>query len=125
MFLSREIDINCVNTKIYINNRVKRIIFSKYTSNLKTTISHRSRRTLGLLLLLFEFNIFSFIKDKIENITYTPISRDQYQYTPTNDSSVYWSRDTGVYMYLVLRLVVYLLNIIRLSLLFLYKILYI
>ena len=31
-------------------------IFSKYATNLKTTISRRSLKTLGLLLLLFEFN---------------------------------------------------------------------
>ena len=59
VFLSREIDIKLcqVYTKIdpykilYKNSRFKRIIFSKYTTNLNTTISQRSLRNLGLLLL--------------------------------------------------------------------------
>ena len=35
------------------------------------TISQRSLSNLGLLLLLFKFNNFSFIKDMIENINCT------------------------------------------------------
>ena len=67
-----------IHTKIYIyitfckkNSRFKRIIFSKYTINLKTTISQRSLRNLNLLLLLFEFNKFLFLIDLIDNIINT------------------------------------------------------
>ena len=42
------------------SNFLEQIIFSKYATNLKTTISKRSLRHLGLLLLLLEFNNFSF-----------------------------------------------------------------
>jgi len=97
IFLSREIDIKLckIYTKIYIYkmlykiSRFKRIIFRKSTTNLKTTISKRSLRNLGLLLLSFEFNNFSFIKDIINNIIYTSVSRDSH----LNGSAVYWSRD--------------------------------
>ena len=76
IFLSREIDIKlCQIYKkisiykiVYKNIRFKQIIFSKY---LKTTISQRSLSNLGLLLLLFEFNNFSFLIDIIDNIIYT------------------------------------------------------
>ena len=67
---------------LYKTSRFKRIIFRKSTTNLKTMISQRSLKNLGLLLLSFEFNNFSFIKDIINNII------------PTNDNAVYWSRDT-------------------------------
>ena len=85
MFMSREINIKLcqIYTKIYIykilykNSRFQRIIISKYTTNLKTTLSQRSLRDLGLHLLLFENNIFSFIKDIIDNIICTSVSRDQ------------------------------------------------
>ena len=53
------------------------IIFSKYTTNLKTTISQRSLRNLGLLLLLFEFYNFSFLIDIIDNIINMSISCNQ------------------------------------------------
>ena len=59
-----------INKILYKNSRFERIIFSKYTSNLKTTISKGSLRNLGLLLLLFEINHFSFIKDLIDNIIF-------------------------------------------------------
>ena len=62
---------------LYKNSRFKRNIFSKYTTNLKTTISQRSLRNLGLLLFLFEFNNFSFIKHIIDKTIYTSISRDK------------------------------------------------
>ena len=68
---------------LYKNSRFKKIIFSIYATSLKTTISQRSLKNLGLRLLLFEFNNFSYIK--------TSVSRDQ---TPTNDSAVSLSRDT-------------------------------
>ena len=67
---------------LYKTSRFKRIIFRKSTTNLKTMISQRSLKNLGLLLLSFEFNNFSFIKDIINNII------------PTTDNAVYWSRDT-------------------------------
>ena len=61
---------------LYKNCMFKQIIFTKYTTNLKTSISQRSLRNLYLLLLLFEFNNFSFGKDIIENIIYASVSRD-------------------------------------------------
>jgi len=70
MFLSREIDIKLykIYTKtykckmLYKIRSIKQIKFNKHAINLKMTISHsqRSLRNSGLLLLLFEFNIFSF-----------------------------------------------------------------
>ena len=54
--------------------RFQRIIFRKYTTNLKTTISQRSLRNLGLLLLLFEFIYI------IDNIINTFVSCDQNSY---------------------------------------------
>ena len=82
MFLSLEIDIKLcqIYIKIYIykilykNSRFKWIIFIKYTTNLKTMISQRSLRNLNLLLLLFEFNNFSFLIDIIDNIINTSVS---------------------------------------------------
>ena len=61
---------------LYKNSKFK---YSKYATNLKTTKSQRSLSNLGLLLLLFEFNNFSFLIDiyKIDNIIITSISRDQ------------------------------------------------
>ena len=60
MFLSREIDIklcqiyakNYIYKILYKNRRFKQIIFSKYATNLKTTISQRSLKNLGLDQLL-------------------------------------------------------------------------
>ena len=59
MFLSREMNIKLcqIYTKIHIyailynGCRFKQIIFSKYETNLKTTITQRSLKNLGLLLL--------------------------------------------------------------------------
>ena len=78
MFLSREIDIKRFKnyTKTYICKilhkirSIKQIILNKYATNLKTTISQRSLRNSNLLLLLFEFNNFSFLLDIIDNIIY-------------------------------------------------------
>ena len=58
MFLSREIDIKLrqIYTKIikyailYKSCSIEPIIFNKYATNLKATISHRSLRISGLLL---------------------------------------------------------------------------
>ena len=48
----------------------------QYTTNLKTAISQRSLiSNLCLILLLFEFNYFLLIEDKIDNIIDTSISR--------------------------------------------------
>ena len=85
MFLSREIDIklcqNYCKTYMYKTwyNRLglKQIIFSKYATNLKTTISQRSLKNSGLLLILFEFNHFSFLIDIIDNIIDVSVSSDQ------------------------------------------------
>ena len=66
----------------------KWIIFSKYTTNLKTAISKRSLRIISLVLLLF---LVIFIKDIIDNIIYVfyHVTR-----TPTNGRAVYWLRYT-------------------------------
>ena len=50
---------------------------SIWCSCLKTTISRRSLRNLGLPLLLFDFNNFSFLLDIIENIINTSVSCDK------------------------------------------------
>ena len=62
---------------MYKNSMFKQIIFSKYTTNLKTSISQRSLRNLGLLLSLFEFNNFSFLIGIIDNVINTSVSCDQ------------------------------------------------
>ena len=88
MFLSQEINIKlCQNyTKTHSYKiwykilSLKQIIFSKCTTNLKTTISQRSLKNSDLLLLLFAFNIFSFLIDIIDNIIVTSLSRDQNFY---------------------------------------------
>ena len=91
MFLSREIYLKlCQNYKkihiyIYI---FKQIIFSKYATNLKTIIFHRSLRLSGLLLL-FLFCILIDIFDNI--IAYSP---NHVNRTSANGSGIYWSRDT-------------------------------
>ena len=83
MFLSREIDIKRFQnyTKTYICKilhkirSIKQIIFNKYATNLKTTISQRSLRNSSLLLLLFEFNINDIIDNifmRLEHVTRTP-----------------------------------------------------
>ena len=79
MFLSKEIDIKlCQNyTKTYIYEilyevrSIKQIIFNKYATNLKMTISHRSMRISDLLLLQFFNFCFAFLIDIIDNITIT------------------------------------------------------
>ena len=78
MFLSRKIDIKLFKkyTKTYICKflykirSIKQIIFNKYATNLKTTISLRSLRNSSLLLLFFDYNNFSFLIDIIDNIIY-------------------------------------------------------
>ena len=85
MFLSREIDFKLcqIYTNIYLykilykNRRFKQIIFRKYATNLKMTISQRSLKKLRLRLLLFEFNNFSFKKNIIDNIIYTSVKSDK------------------------------------------------
>ena len=101
MFLSREIDIKpCqIYTKIhisailYISFSIRQIIFNKYATNLKTTISHRSLRISGLLLNNFFY--FAFLIDIIDIIIrYCP-----YYFTRTsaNGSAVYQSRNFRLY----------------------------
>ena len=78
MFLSREINIKLcqIYTKIHIDAilykrcSIEQVIFDKYATNLKTTISHRSQRNSSQLQLLFEYNNFSFLRDIINNIIY-------------------------------------------------------
>ena len=55
------------------------------------TISKRSLKNIGLLLL-FEYNNFSYKKDLMDNIIYTSLSRDQNSHQW--QSAVYWSHDT-------------------------------
>ena len=62
---------------LYKNSRFKKILFNKYATNLKTTISQRSLRSLGFLLILFECNNFSFLTDMIDNNSYRSVSCDQ------------------------------------------------
>jgi len=47
---------------------IKQIIFNKYTTNLKTTISHRSLRISGFLPFKFLNFYFAFLIDIIDNI---------------------------------------------------------
>ena len=49
-------------------------------------------RNLCLILLLFEFNFFLFIEDKIDNIIYTSISRDQKSHQWQCSILVTWYR---------------------------------
>ena len=90
------------------------------TTSLKTTISQRNLSNLGLLLLLLEFNNFLFLIDIIDNIIITSVSRDQnshqWQFSLVV-TCLFWD-------IVVLRLVAYLLNIIYLNLIFLFKMLY-
>ena len=53
---------------LYKIRSIKQIIFNKYATNLKITISQRSLRNSSLLLLFFECNNFSFLIDIIDNI---------------------------------------------------------
>ena len=103
MFLSREIVTKlCQNyTKTYIYKilhkirSIKQIIFNKYATNLKTTISHRSLRISDLLLLYFLNFYFAFLVDIIDNIiTYGLYSPYYVTRTSTNGRAVYWSCDT-------------------------------
>ena len=55
---------------------------------MKTTISQRSLRSSSLLLLLFEFNNFSFLIDKMDNIIIRP---QHVTRTQTNGSAVFLS----------------------------------
>jgi len=96
--LSREIDIKLCQmyTKIHIyailykSCRIKQIILNKYATNLKTTISDRSLRILGLLLFYFVFLI-----DIIDNIiTNSPYNPYYVTRTLANGSAVSLSRDT-------------------------------
>ena len=101
---------------LYKNSRFKRIIFSENTTNLKTTISQRSLRNLGLLLLLLKFNNFSFLLDiklHIYNIINTSCHVTR---TPTNCSAIWLWRDS------VTTAAFAVLNMIYLNLLFLYNI---
>ena len=49
---------------------IKQIIFNKYANILKTTIFQMSLRNSSLLILLCEFNSFSFLIDIVNNIIY-------------------------------------------------------
>ena len=96
IFLSREIDIKlCQIYTIHIyaisykSCNIILIIFIKYATNLKMTISHRSLRISGLLLFFF---ILIDINDKI--ISYSPCCPYYVTRTSANGSAVCWSRDT-------------------------------
>ena len=90
LFLSRKINIKLcqICKKICIqNSRFKRI--RKYTTDLKLTISHRSLRNLGLLVLLFKsffiFNGCNWKYNKYVRIMWTelPPIAVQYHYRVT------------------------------------------
>ena len=53
---------------LYKSCSIKQIIYSKYATNLKMTISHRSLRISGLLLSQFFILHFAFSIDVIDNI---------------------------------------------------------
>ena len=100
MFLSQKIDVKlCQNyTKTYkckilckIRN-IKQIMFNKYSTNLKTTISQWSLRNSGVLLILFELNNVSILIDITDDIR-----PDHVTSTPTNGSAVLLSRASGLY----------------------------
>ena len=131
MFLSWEFDIKLchfIQKCIYIYNILYKnrrlIIFSKYATNLKTTISQKSLKNLSFLLLLFKSNNFSFKKDTIDNIIYMFVTRDQnsYQWQCSILKVPYAKCLRFLWDIVVLRLVTYL---ICLNLRFLCKILYI
>ena len=65
------------NNIVYKICNIKQIIFNKYATNLKTTISQRSLRNSGQLLSLFELNNFSFLIDIIDDIIYASRTCDQ------------------------------------------------
>ena len=120
MILFREIDIKLcqIYTKIFIykilneNSRFKQIIFSKYTTNLKTAISQRSLRNLDLPLSLFKFDILKWIISiKNKNLLNSNNNRSKPKF-------IRLLRDIVVF-----RWVAYLLNMICLNLRFLHKIL--
>ena len=100
---------------LYNIRYIKQIIFNKYATNLKTIISQRSLRNLGVLLLIFEFNNFSILIDIINNNIYTfgPCHQNSSQwqcsivmclclYHVTSIVHCYWrefwSHDTDVYL---------------------------
>jgi len=75
MFLYREIDVKrcqnytktCVCKILYKIRNIKQIIFNKYKTNLKTTISEK----LWCASIIFEFNNFSILIDIIDNVIFT------------------------------------------------------
>ena len=102
MFLSRENDIKlCQNytkihiyTILYTSSRFKQIIFSKYATNLKTSMSQEPEYLRFALFIIFNF-YFAVLIDKIDNIiTYSPYNPYYFTRNLANGSAVYWSRDT-------------------------------
>ena len=103
---------------LYKIRSIKQIIFNKYATNLKTTISQRRLRNSSLLL--FEINNFSFLIDIIDNIIYASgachQNSNQWQcsiivmclrlYHVTNilhcQWREFWSRDTDVHLTYIL-----------------------
>ena len=100
---------------LYKNCCIKQITFNKYAINLKTTIFQRSLRNSSLLLLLFEFNSFSFLIDIIDNIFYAfTCHQNSNQWQCSNIVTClrlyhvtsilhcnwreFWSRDTDLYL---------------------------
>ena len=103
MYLSREIDIKVcqIYTKIHIyiyailnkSCSIKRMIFNKCATNLKTTISNRSLRISGLLLYYYIYLAFCIgIIDNI--ITYSPYSPYYVTRASANGSAVSLSSDS-------------------------------
>ena len=84
---------------MYKNLRFKQIISSKYTAHLKTTLFQKSLKNSGLLLI-FEFNIFSFLIDIIYNINESSVLRDQNSHQWQYSIFVTWYRRRHVNMIL-------------------------
>ena len=75
---------------LYKNSRIKQIIFSKYATNLKTTISQRSLSYLGLLLPMAD----QYTGHVIETET-----RDNHNSLPLVGGLVTWYRRINNYTY--------------------------
>ena len=120
---------------LYKISRFKQIIFSKYATNLKTTISQRSLNNLDFFLLLFGFNDLKDLIHKYNTWTRTwpelppmavnycchvspSLSHDQYTDLPLVGPKLL----RLLWDIVVFRLVAYLLNMICLILQLLYNI---
>ena len=78
---------------MYNIRSIKQVIFYKYATNMKMTISHRSNLRFAPVIT-FYLN-FAFLIDIIDNINMYSLYSPYYApRTSTNGSAVYWSCDT-------------------------------